>query len=138
MSLVVPPFLVKKLTVKGIIGNTQGVKRANNPPRNPNPKIFHSELLDAFMSCDSEVNCVLHFANAVDIDSSGNTIIVGAPGTDGPRDAGATYVYDWNGTNWSYSTIIVGNAADYNQGSDVSISGNGRKFSTGASQQSIY
>ena len=59
-----PPFLVKKLTVKGIIGNTQGVKSANNPPRNPNPKIFHIELLEALISCDNEFPCVLHFKRA--------------------------------------------------------------------------
>jgi hypothetical protein len=28
-------FLVKKETVKGIIGNTQGVSKATKPPRNP-------------------------------------------------------------------------------------------------------
>ena len=38
-SLVFPSFLVKKLTVNGIIGNTQGVSSASNPPKNPNPKI---------------------------------------------------------------------------------------------------
>ena len=37
-------FLVKKLTVKGIIGKTQGVKSAKRPPKNPNPKIRHKEL----------------------------------------------------------------------------------------------
>ena len=49
-SLGLPPFLVKKLTVSGIIGNTHGVSSANNPPKNPSPKIFQSELLDAFIS----------------------------------------------------------------------------------------
>ena len=39
-----PLFLVKKLTVKGIIGNTQGVSNANNPPKKPSPKIFHRDL----------------------------------------------------------------------------------------------
>ena len=37
-------FLVKKLTVNGIIGNTQGVKRAKNPPKIPNKKILNNEL----------------------------------------------------------------------------------------------
>ena len=32
--------LVKKETVKGIIGNTHGVNKANNPPTNPNKKIL--------------------------------------------------------------------------------------------------
>ena len=31
------PF-VKKETVNGIIGNTQGVNKAINPPKNPNPR----------------------------------------------------------------------------------------------------
>ena len=31
--------LVKKLTVKGIIGKTQGVKSATNPPKKPRIKI---------------------------------------------------------------------------------------------------
>ena len=37
------PF-VKKLTVKGIIGNTQGVNKANKPPPKPRTKI-HQRLL---------------------------------------------------------------------------------------------
>ena len=35
-------FLVKKLTVSGIIGKTHGVSSAKSPPRNPRPKIRHS------------------------------------------------------------------------------------------------
>ena len=33
------PFLVKKETVNGIMGNTQGVSRAMKPPISPNKKI---------------------------------------------------------------------------------------------------
>src|SRR5690606_21317062 len=40
--LLSPLFLVKKLTVSGIIGNTQGVNNANKPPKKPNPKILQS------------------------------------------------------------------------------------------------
>ena len=32
--------LVKKLTVRGTIGKTQGVKRANKPPKKPSQKIL--------------------------------------------------------------------------------------------------
>ena len=39
-----PPFFVKKLTVKGIIGKTHGVNNANKPPRKPKPKILHSDF----------------------------------------------------------------------------------------------
>ena len=35
------PCFVKKETVRGTIGKTQGVKSANNPPRKPNRKIFN-------------------------------------------------------------------------------------------------
>ncbi len=40
IAFILPFFLsldpfVKKLTVNGIIGNTQGVSRANNPPTKP-------------------------------------------------------------------------------------------------------
>ena len=38
------PPLVKKLTVSGIIGKTQGVSKANKPPKNPAIKI-HNQLL---------------------------------------------------------------------------------------------
>ena len=38
-SLSPPPFFRKKLTVIGIIGHTQGVKIANNPPKRPNKNI---------------------------------------------------------------------------------------------------
>ena len=37
------PF-VKKLTVRGIIGKTQGVINAITPPNNPNRKIPHKVL----------------------------------------------------------------------------------------------
>ena len=47
LSLPLPPFFVKKLTVKGIIGNTQGVSKAKRPPRKPSPKICQRELLEA-------------------------------------------------------------------------------------------
>jgi len=40
------PF-VKKLTVNGIIGNTHGVNKANNPPINPKPNIDHKPLLSS-------------------------------------------------------------------------------------------
>ena len=39
-----PPFLRKKETVIGIIGQTQGVKIAIKPPNNPNKNITHSDL----------------------------------------------------------------------------------------------
>ena len=35
LELLLELLLVKNETVKGIIGKTQGVKRANNPPINP-------------------------------------------------------------------------------------------------------
>ena len=48
MALYVPLpfsfFLVKKLTVNGIIGNTHGVKRASNPPIRPKRKILIIDL----------------------------------------------------------------------------------------------
>ena len=35
------PCLVKKDTVNGIIGNTQGVSKAIKPPKKPNTKMVH-------------------------------------------------------------------------------------------------
>ena len=37
---------MKKLTVKGIIGKTHGVNKANKPPINPKRKILNKELPD--------------------------------------------------------------------------------------------
>ena len=37
-------LLVKKETVNGTIGNTQGVRKANKPPTNPNKNILNSSL----------------------------------------------------------------------------------------------
>ena len=37
-------FFRKKLTVRGIMGQTQGVSNANNPPINPDMKINQREL----------------------------------------------------------------------------------------------
>src|SRR5687767_6115102 len=41
----VPDFFVKKETVSGINGNTQGVINAIRPPRNPSRKIIQRLLL---------------------------------------------------------------------------------------------
>lgn len=46
------PCFVKNETVRGTIGNTQGVSNANNPPRKPSRNIFinpASSLLDWFV-----------------------------------------------------------------------------------------
>ena len=60
MASCLPFFLlllcfVKKETVSGTIGNTQGVSNANNPPKNPRKKIFSnpfsSLLLPVPQSC---------------------------------------------------------------------------------------
>ena len=40
----------KKLTVMGMIGHTQGVKRATKPPNNPKIKIIQSEVSLVFIS----------------------------------------------------------------------------------------
>ena len=40
----------KKLTVIGIIGHTQGVNKASNPPKSPAIKINQSEALPALDS----------------------------------------------------------------------------------------
>ena len=37
------PFFMKKLTVMGMMGHTQGVTSATNPPRKQVMKIYHSE-----------------------------------------------------------------------------------------------
>ena len=42
--------MVKKETVKGIIGNTQGVSNANRPPTNPKRNILNKELPDSVTS----------------------------------------------------------------------------------------
>ena len=43
LRLLCAPF-VKKETVKGIIGKTQGVNKASNPPTKPKRKILNREL----------------------------------------------------------------------------------------------
>ena len=54
MALLIPLarvvlLLVKKLTVSGIIGNTQGVSNANNPPKKPSINILKMPKSDVFM-----------------------------------------------------------------------------------------
>ena len=39
--------LVKNETVNGIIGKTQGVNKAINPPKKPSPKIVHNPDFDS-------------------------------------------------------------------------------------------
>ena len=55
--LVLSFFLVKKLTVKGIIGNTHGVSNASNPPIKPSPKILKRVLfgLETVVAFDDEL-----------------------------------------------------------------------------------
>ena len=54
-------FLVKKLTVKGIIGNTQGVKRAKNPPKIPNKNILTFVLLSAQVRTHKDIDLILQY-----------------------------------------------------------------------------
>ena len=44
-------FLVKKETVSGIMGNTQGVSSATSPPINPRKKSVIKPLLLALLAC---------------------------------------------------------------------------------------
>ena len=48
MALLSPSF-IKKETVIGIIGNTQGVNKAAKPPKNAKKKILNKPLLDPFL-----------------------------------------------------------------------------------------
>ena len=55
MALLIPfafvlLLLVKKLTVIGIIGKTQGVSKAAKPPKKPAMKIAHQLLLSLDVS----------------------------------------------------------------------------------------
>jgi len=43
-SLLLSDRFIKKLTVIGIIGQTQGVSKAKNPPSKPARKISHSDV----------------------------------------------------------------------------------------------
>ena len=68
------------------------------------------------------------FGSSVSISSDGNTAIVGAEMEDtGGSNAGAAYIFTWNGTNWTeQQKIQAGDAeADDRFGYSVSISSDG-------------
>ena len=49
------PFFIKKLTVMGMMGHTQGVSKAAKPPKRPMKKIHHRAAALLF-SCDEETD----------------------------------------------------------------------------------
>lgn len=68
------------------------------------------------------------FGEVVGIASNGNTVIVGAPGTDlgdERRDAGAVYVFTRNGTTWTRQAVLSASdgVGGDNFGSSASIGG---------------
>jgi len=77
------------------------------------------------------------FGGSVSLSLNGYTIIIGSSGyssSGGPGSnyAGAAYVYDWDGTNWTQrGTGIFGDANSFN-GTSVSISNNGNIIAIGA------
>jgi len=72
--------------------------------------------------------------SAVDIDSSGSTILIGAPRNDaGGSDAGAVSVYSFSGASWNrLGSDTRGLAASAQWGSSVSLSADGRSYVAGA------
>lgn len=74
------------------------------------------------------------FGQSVDINATGDVIIVGAPGfLAGPTAPGYASVYEWDGTNWTQrGTDFIGEAADDSSGGSVSISADGSIIGIGA------
>ncbi|KAB1065562.1 T9SS type A sorting domain-containing protein [Salibacter halophilus] len=74
------------------------------------------------------------FGTAVEIDSAGNTIAIGAPGNDGNGvNSGHVQVYEWDGSSWIQKGMnIDGEYAGDGSGNSLSISNNGDIVAIGA------
>ncbi|MCP4133902.1 MAG: hypothetical protein GY754_23230, partial [bacterium] len=73
------------------------------------------------------------FGTSVAISSDGNTIIVGAYGNDEEgSQAGAAYIYKWNGSSWKETNKFYGKARLNYFGMSVSISPDGNSIIIGA------
>ena len=83
----------------------------------------------------NDAGAVDRFGNSVSISSDGNTAIVGAfYEDDGGSNAGAAYIFQWNGTAWHEQQKINANDAGINDylGVSVSISSDGNTAIVGA------
>ncbi|MBN2730434.1 MAG: T9SS type A sorting domain-containing protein [Bacteroidales bacterium] len=73
----------------------------------------------------------------VDIDSTGNTIIIGAWG--GNSGTGMAKIFEWNSTQWiQKGNNLTGLASSDNFGQSVSISANGNSILIGAPKANTY
>jgi hypothetical protein len=69
------------------------------------------------------------FGYSVALSSDGARLVIGAP----YKVGGRVYVYDWDGSSWSNSTVNIDYEAANNMfGSSVSISANGNRVAAGA------
>ncbi|MFM8387474.1 MAG: beta strand repeat-containing protein [Planctomycetia bacterium] len=71
---------------------------------------------------------------SVSLSADGNTVAFGAPGNDDAgTDAGAAFVFDWDGTAWiARGSAITGEDAGDNAGGSVSLSADGNTLVVGA------
>jgi gliding motility-associated-like protein len=79
-------------------------------------------------------NPVDWFGKAIDLDSSGNTIVVGAYGYDFSNiEDGRAKVFEWSGTAWNLKGQAINGAASQDWfGYSVSISADGNRVAVGA------
>ncbi len=73
----------------------------------------------------SDADDWFHFAKKIDVD--GDRLACGSPQAiaNGVYQAGAIYVYDWDGSNWNETKLISSNQVSYvNFGKDVAVKGN--------------
>jgi len=90
------------------------------------------------------------FGNSIDLSADGNTLVIGSPfedsnarGINGIQnndlspDSGATYVFNRNDTSWTQQSYIKASNADINYqfGSSVALSGDGKTFVAGATEE---
>ena len=76
-----------------------------------------------------------YYGYSIDINSEGDTIIIGAPGYDGELaqyDMGCTYIYDFSGGYWTLRKKIIGSTEGDQDGYSVSMDSSGSYVAVGA------
>lgn len=66
-----------------------------------------------------------YFGNSLQMSQDGLYVIIGSPGNVGAQDAGAAYIYRWNGTSWVLNQSYTNGIAGYLAGRTVNINNNG-------------
>jgi hypothetical protein len=77
------------------------------------------------------------FGHSVEISEDGSVLAVGAPGTDYSQNTQRVYIYDWNGSSYTYRNTIEEVNADTGFGFALALTNDGTKLAIGDASHGV-